>query len=358
MNLNELRITSITKIIAHQIKPKTPKIDAHSINTNELLVLKPEEDSILIERLETAICNHSKSFELSYDDKSEQSIYNLLHINFPSSDNDFISSSQQIAEKLASSHFRTKIPGGYCLVGEALLNAKKKMYFIVKAELQAVFNIDQNRLNLIKNVFLSPAKDFYKVGFFIEHGKSYTPYMFDDQFTMQKRDLTEYFYSQFLGLTTDKNDVLKSKNFFNDTKLFIDENIDNLQDKIGLQKALTVLFRENVHGTISLRQFADDHMEGKLKENYLKQFLTKYPRAFTKRTDLIDKKIELDRVSIPLTYSMTLIGNKRGMKNVQIISDITENTKHDLIVQINSGNIRQMVIVKEAADETEEPKQL
>lgn len=357
MNLNELRITSITKIIAHQIKPKTPKIDAHSINTDELLVLNAEEVSILIERLETAVCNHSKSFELSYEDKTEQSIFNLLHNNFPSTDNDFISSSKQISEKLAVSHFRTKIPGGYCLVGEALLNTKKKMFFIVKAELQAVFNIDNNRLNLIKNVFLSPAKDFYKVGFFIEHGKSYTPYMFDDQFTMQKRDLTEYFYGQFLGLTTDKNDVLKSKNFFNDTKLFIDENIDNLQDKMGLQRALTVLFRENVHGTISLRQFADDNMEGNLKENYLKQFQTKYPRAFTKRTDLIDKKVELDRVSIPLTYTITLIGNKREMENIQVLSDLTESVTQELIVEINSGNIRKVVVVKESDNETENQNQ-
>lgn len=356
MNLNDLRINSITKIIAHQIKPKTSKVDAHSINTNELLVLNAEEVSILIERLEIAICNHSKSFELAYDDTTEESIHYLLHNNFPSTEIDFIKSSQHVAEKLAASHFRTKIPGGYCLVGEAILNSKKKMFFVVKAELQEVFNIEENKLNLIKNVFLSPAKDFYKVGFFIEHGKSFTPFMFDDQFTMQKRDLTEYFYSQFLGLTTDKSDVLKSKNFFNDTKTFIDENIDNLKDKLGLQKALTVLFRENVHGTISLKQFAEDHMEGKLKENYLQQFLSKYPRAFTKRTDLIDKKVELDRVSIPLTYTLTLIGNKKEMENVEVFDEITEENQAELLVQINSGNIRKMVIVKEAINQEEESK--
>lgn len=352
MNLNELKIQSITKIIAHQIKPKTSKIDAHSINTDELLTLNAEEVTILIDRLQIAICNHSKSFELTFEDKSVESLYDILHNNFPSSDNDFIETSQTIADKLASAHFRTKIPGGYCLVGEAELNTGKKMFFIVKAELQEVFNIEKNKLNLIKNVFLSPAKDFYKVGFFIETGKSYVPYMFDDQFTMQKRDLTEYFYAQFLGLSTDKNDSLKSKNFFNDTKSFIDENVDNLKDKIGLQTALTVLFRENVTGTISLKDFAEQHMEGKLKTLYLEQYLKRYPRAFTKRTDLINKRVDLDRVTIPLTYTITIVGNKKAMENIEVIDDITDETAQNLSVQINSGNVRKVVIVKEAINES------
>lgn len=347
MNLNELKIQRITKIIAHQIKPKTPKIDAHSVNTQELLTLNTEEVNILIDRLEMAICNHSKSFELTFEDKSSESLYDILHNNFPSTDNAFINTSQTIAEKLASAHFRTKIPGGYCLVGEAELNTSKKMFFVVKAELQEVFNIEKNKLNLIKNVFLSPAKDFYKVGFFIEKGKSYVPYMFDDQFTMQKRDLTEYFYAQFLGLSTDKNDSLKSKNFFNDTKLFIDDNVDNLKDKMGLQNALTVLFRENVTGTISLKDFADQHMEGKLKTLYLEQYLKRYPRAFTKRTDLIDKKIDIDRVTIPLTYTITIVGNKKAMANIDVIDNVTDETAQSLSVQIKSGNVRKVVVVKE-----------
>ena len=351
MNLNELKIQSITKIIAHQIKPKTPKIDAHSINTDELLTLNSEEVTILIDRLEIAICNHSKSFELAFEDKSKDSLYETLHNKFPNTDKDFIETSQNIADKLALAHFRTKIPGGYCLVGEAKLNTGKKLFFIVKAELQEVFNIEKNKLNLIKNVFLSPAKDFYKVGFFIEKSKSFTPYMFDDQFTMQKRDLTEYFYAQFLGLSTDKNDVLRSKNFFNDTKQFIDENVDNLKDKLGLQKALTVLFRENVTGTISLRDFADLHMEGKLKTDYLAQLLKKYPRAFTKRTDLIDKRVDLDRVTIPLTYTITIVGNKKAMEHIEVFDEITNDTSKNLSVQINSGNVRKIVIVKEAIDE-------
>ncbi len=350
MNLRDLHILTINKIIAHQIKPKTPKVDAHSINTNELLTLNKEEVKILIERLEIAICNHSKSFELAYDDKTQDSIYHHLHNSYPTNNDDFVTFSQEIAERLAAAHFRTKIPGGYCLIGEANLNSNHKLFFIVKAELQEVFNIEENKLNLIKNVFLSPAKDFYKVGFFIEQSNAYIPYMFDDQFTMQKKDLTEYFYSQFLGLTTDKNDILRSKNFFSETKLFIDNNVDNLKDKMGLQRALTVLFREDVNGTISLKQFADNHMEGRLKKDYLEQLLPKYPRAFTKRTDLIDKKVDLERVTIPLSYTLTLVGNKTEMENVEVFDKINDKTQENINVQINSGNVRKIIVLKEVTE--------
>ena len=97
--------------------------------------------------------------------------------------------------------------------------------------MQKVFSITGINLNVVKDVFLSPAKDFYKVAVFINKNDDFTPFMFDDQFSMQKKDLTEYFYGRFLGLTTDKNDDIKSKNFFKDTKAFIEKNVDNIQSK-------------------------------------------------------------------------------------------------------------------------------
>ena len=124
------------------------------------------------------------------------------------------------------------------MIGNGTTSDNKFFFFVIKAELQEVFNIANDELNLIKDVFLSPAKDFYKIGFFIEHGKSFLPFMYDDQFSLQKKDLTEYFYGTFLGLTTDRNDRLRAKNFFEDTKAFIDVNIDNLKDKRGLLNAV------------------------------------------------------------------------------------------------------------------------
>lgn len=287
MNQSTIKIERIDKLIAHRINPKTNVADATAVKSNNLLTLRNDEKSILINRLHTALCHSRKTFQLDYEDNGTNSVFHKLHNQYPNSDSSFIRLSKQLADSLAESHFTTRIPGGYCLIGEGKTIDEKTFFFVIKAELQEVFNIKSNALKLIRNVFLSPAKDFYKVGFFIKSASHFTPFMYDDQFTLQKYDLTEYFYSRFLGLTTDRNDKLRSKNFYTDTKNYIDVNVSNIADKVGLLKALDVLFRENTSGIVSLREFADNHLEGDLKQNYLDQFGSRYPGSFTLQTDFI-----------------------------------------------------------------------
>lgn len=348
MNVTTIKIKSIGRLIAHQIVPKTKNVDAYSQNSENLLVLNADEKNILIERLHTAICNSTKTFLLAFEDDGTNSVYHSLHNNYPQNDQQFVSLSTALSERLAESHFRAKIPGGYCLIGEGLTESDKTFFFIIKAELQEVFNIERNQLKLIKDVFLSPAKDFYKVGFFIKTGNKFMPFMYDDQFTMQKHDLTEYFYSRFLGLTTDKNDSLRSKNFYFDTKTFIEMEIDNLQDRIGLFQSLRVLFRENTSGTISLMDFANNNLEGELKTKYLQKFGSKYPQSFTRKIDLIEKRLDLHRVSIPLSYTVKIVGDQNSMNDVHIFEG---NTISDLIIpSIDSGRVDKVVVLMSNRD--------
>lgn len=343
MNLSEINIASIDRLIAHQIVPKTKNNDAFSKNSEELLELQPDEKKILIDRLHMAICNSTKTFQLTYEDDGSNSVYKLLHDSYPQNNHQFISLSTNLSDRLAESHFRARIPGGYCLIGEGQTKDKHEFFFIIKAELQEVFNIEKNTLKLIKDVFLSPAKDFYKVGFFIRSGRKFIPFMYDDQFTMQRHDLTEYFYSSFLGLTTDKNDALKSKNFYYDTKAFIEMEVDNLQDRIGLFQTLRVYFRENVSGTISLKEFADLYFEGPLKTKYLVQFEKKYPQSFTRQLDLIEKRLDLHRVSIPLSYTLKIVGDQNSMNNIHILKG--DDIQQSINPIIDSGNVETVVFV-------------
>ena len=260
----------------------------------------------------------------------------------------FIKYSQQLAENLAESHFRTKIPGGYCLIGQGKTKKGNDFFFTVKAELQEVFTITGDNLELIKNVFLSPAKDFYKVAFFIRVSSLFIPFMYDDQFSMQKRDLTEYFYGQFLGLTTDKNDSLRSKNFFDDTKSFIESNVKNVKDRMGLLKALRVLYREETSGLISGKDFSDKYLEGKLKTKFEKIISEKYPHAFTRNISLIDNKIDLERISIPLSYSLALVGNADDIGDVEIIDHPDGEDYENIGHEFNNGSLRKVVLLKEA----------
>jgi hypothetical protein len=351
MNLKNLNISSISRIIAHTIHPKAPKVDAYATHAKEMLTFSAQETGILITRLQEALSNSKKTFQLEFEDLSSDSIYAKLNSATLMDDKEFVEYSQSLADDLAEAHFRTKIPGGYCLIGEGKTSNNERFFFTIKAELQEVFTIDGTTLQLIKDVFLSPAKDFYKIGFFIESSSGYVPFMFDDQFSLQKKDLTEYFYGQFLGLTTDKNDSLKSKNFFSDTKDFIETNITNTKDRLGLLKALTVLYREDTSGILSPKEFSEKYFEKDLKVRFDEMIDSRYPHSFTKDTILIDRRLELQRLSIPLTYSLAIVGNSDSLADVEIIDNPSESTFDNLEPEINSGVIRKVVLVREKKKE-------
>lgn len=352
MNLNNLQITDITRVIAHTIHPKTPTVDAYATHLSSVLSFSQSEKDILINRLQDALANSKKTFKLEFEDLSNESIYHKLSNDLPLNDTEFVNYSTDLADELAEAHFRIKIPGGYCLIGEGKTNNDEYFFFTIKAELQEVFSIQGANLNLIKNVFLSPAKDFYKIGFFIQRGTSFIPFMYDDQFSLQKKDLTEYFYGQFLGLTTDKNDSLKSKNFFSDTKDFIETNVSNTKDRIGLLKALTVLYREDTTGVLSPRIFSDTYFEGELKTKFEEIINSKYPHSFTKDISLIDRRLELQRLSIPLTYALSIVGNSDSLEDVEIINDPSDNTMEQIEPQINNGTLRKIILIKERREDT------
>jgi hypothetical protein len=347
MSLSDFKISSLDKLIAHEIYPKTEKSDAYATYANKVLTLAKDEQKILIERLESAINNSNKTFQLEFEDTSKTSIFEFLQNKKKATEDEFINYSQKLADELAAAHFRTKIPGGFCLIGSGITLKKKEFFFIIKAELQEVFNIQNNKLKLIKDVFLSPAKDFYKIGLFVKSTSTYVPYMYDDQFSLQKKDLTEYFYGQFLGLTTDKNDTLKSKNFFEETKHFIELNIDNMSDRLGLLKALNVLYREDTTGIISPKEFSAKYFEGQLKNKFDAIIEKKYPQSFTKDTSLIENRIDLQRISIPLTYSISLVGSSVSLGGLEVISDPSIETLTDLEPEINNGTIKKIVIVRQ-----------
>lgn len=348
MNIAKIELKTIDRIIAHEIHPKTKHKDSYANIRKELLSFTEDEINILIRRIEEALSNTTKTFQLEYDDKSDDSVYSLLKKMKKIEDSVFIEESQSLAISLSDAHFRTKIPGGYCLIGNGETKDNQFFFFIIKAELQEVFNINQNQLKLIKDVFLSPAKDFYKIGFFIEVGDDFIPFMYDDQFSLQKKDLTEYFYGKFLGLTTDGNDKLRSKNFFDDTKDFIENNVDNIKDKFGLLKALQVMYREDTSGLISPTEFSEKYLEGNLKDTFDRKIVAeKYPISFSKDISLIENKIELQRISIPLSYCMSIVGSSTALEELEIINAPNNQTLKDLEPQINNGQIRKLVVLKQ-----------
>lgn len=222
-------------------------------------------------------------------------------------------------------------------------------YFVclIKADYQEVFNVDKDTMQVLSDVFLSPAKDFYKVGFFVQNraNNKFTPYMYDDQFSIYKDDLTIYFYDRFLGLSTDDNNKLKTKNLFLDIKDFIETNVNDMNDASGLKAAMRSYFRENSEGHVSVEEFSDRYLHGTaLEEEFKKQYGDKYPRAVVLDTTLLSN-MQLLTQRTTLSDKITIL-TKEGV-TVRVLD---KETAAKVIPTVKSGSKTQIVVFETAEE--------
>lgn len=314
----QFEIKNIKRVIAHRIVQKTDSAPCYPETHDSLYGLSSDDNEVLIQRIEKAVNNRKKCFNLSFKDKDDDSMYkHLSKLGFTSEDNEFIDFSKEAAEKLSDSQDNISIPGGYCLVVDGNLKGGEYFVCIIKADYQEVFNVQEDSMKVLSDVFLSPAKDFYKVGFFVQEktNNSFKPYMYDDQFSIYKKDLTLYFYFKFLGLSTDNNNKLQTKNLFMDITQFIKDNVDHCSDSNGLIKAVQSYFRENTEGYVSVAEFSDRYLKNTILETpFNKQYGEKYPRAIvldltllsnerllTQRTTLGDKITIITKEGVKMT---------------------------------------------------------
>ncbi|MHC3543661.1 hypothetical protein ACYJ2P_19960, partial [Bacillus velezensis] len=127
----------------------------------------------------------------------------------------------------------------------------KPAVIIIKAELQEALVLNGTAVEIMKELFLSPAKDFYKIGVLIHHNprnsnqNAFKSYVYDDQFTPQKDDLAVYFYRDFLGFTTSNNDKLLTRDFLNDFLNFVDAEITDHETRKLLKSRIKADYRES-----------------------------------------------------------------------------------------------------------------
>lgn len=345
---NDFIIRHIHRVIAHKIYPKTQKNPAYTECSDDILDFDVAENQILITRLTDALSKSAKTFELEFSETGPYSFLSCIQDSYKHTKSAFTAMSCHIAGMLAGSQTKQTIPGGYCIIGDGETQSGKYALFIVKAELQDVFNINENKLEIIKNVFLSPAKDFYKIGYFLLDPRThrFIPYMYDDQFTSTKNDLTEYFYKTFLGLTTSNNDRILSKGFYNDCMNFFKNNISDDRDRIGMEKALHTYFREGSRGIISAKEFSDMYFSDdlRLKHKFDEQIVyKKYPRPFTKNKSLLEKALNLERISIG--KDITIVS--KGDRVVDVFD--TENMDQ-LMPMLNNGMKHKVIILSTRQD--------
>jgi 37-kD nucleoid-associated bacterial protein len=346
--------SSINRLIIHRVIAKTSKIAAYAVYEESMCELNKQTEEVLKERLELALNKSNKTFKLEIEDIAENSFFDLSHKLKSLPNSDFISTSKKIADSLAKSHHRANIPGGFSLILDGYTKFQQHFIIVVKAEYQSAFSLTNNTLEILKDIFLSPAKDFYKIGVILEDSNSdmdfpnnkYSCFVYDDQYTLQNNDLTEYFYSNFLGFTTDRNSKLITKKFYDLTEGFANDpkNIDNIDDQVGLKNALRTLIREETSGIISPSDFSKNYLEGKLKEKFDKTVVSQFATSFVKDKSLLNQRLKLDRISIPLKYQLKLEGTSDKIKHSKIFNLGDKNSDY-LTTTINTGEWEQIIVI-------------
>ena len=344
----------ISRIIIHKVHKKTETEEFGTAEYSEnLFAFGDAELETLKERIATAFSKNKRFFKLQIDDDEADSFYRYSIDMKNSTSELFITRSKSVADLLAKSHDKRTIPSGLLLIMDGTIN-NKHFTLVIKAELQVAFTIkevnNQKLVELINDLFLSPAKDFYKIGFLIEENiraratnEKHSCYMYDDNFSNGKKDLAEYFYSTFLGFNTSSNDKLVTKNFYEDVFSFIETNIQGFEDKRGLKNAVNTLYRENTSGIINPQEFGEDHFTDELLRRFGTDVGSKYPSSFTKDLTLVDRK--LHRGQIVLLDDLKIEGPQDSLSNVSVLSG--NNINYDLLkLQIESGEIKQIVTIK------------
>lgn len=322
--------------------------------SNNIFTLGEIETRTLKDRISNAFSKSKRFFKLEIEKTDNNSFYGCCQQMKGSDDALFIDKSKSIADLLAASHNKKTIPAGILLVIEGVLSSKH-FVLVIKAELQEAFTIEntinQNIVKLINDLFLSPAKDFYKIGLIIEDNNkdasspnnSHSCYMYDDIFYSGKRDLAEYFYRDFLGFITNHNDKLVTKNFHEDISKFIDDNVTSFEDKKGLRNAVNSFYRENTTGIVNPQEFAETHFTDELQRRFNAQISPNYPNAFTKDLSLVDRRLE--RSQIKLVDNLKIEGPADALDNVNIFDkgNIDIDT---LRLQVEKGEIEQIITIK------------
>ena len=343
----QYQLLRINRIIFHRIFPKThTRAHVEADFNNSLIEADGNMQNFLRKRLVNSCGRQTKSFELSIENDTDDSVFSYLKNLSRCTDERFIEISQDLAQKLADlQDEKLNIPGGYFLLIEAITAAplEHNVYIILKAEKQDALSDEGGTIELNQNIFLSPALKMYKAGVFEQINEKedltkedFKAYLFDSQFN-DGRKLAEYFYKDYLGLTINGNSPVETKTFytlFNDT-------IDSVFKKdIQLKnhsKELLQCEMENQTSSI----FAHDIVERIIPEDKRDKFIAKvverFPNSFQKDCSLIEKRMQ--NMSYYVTDSVRLYApSQLFSNNIISISNDPDNEDVKIIkVRVNEN---------------------
>lgn len=315
----------------HEIIPSKGKRNPATVEYDDSLIeIDSNVEKTLLERLNSALGKESKSFQLDIEKIDENSFYRHASKIKDSDDKAFVEISCSIADLLASAQMKANMPGGFLLIIDCSYLENKKLYIVIKAEPQKVITKNKldgkSKLDVLNNVFLSPASKLYKIGILVEDdlelkepNDKFKCYLFDEQFRSDGTPAS-YFYRDFLGFSISRNAKIQTKLFYDKTSDFIKRNFTDVQEKSQLLKQLNLLFSIDTNPTITPKDFSKNYFKDPFKQDrYFSDVISQLPSTFMKDSTLIDSQLKTKKIIF--NDNIRIIGPDNSFdQNVRILT--------------------------------------
>ncbi len=333
---------SINRIIVHKILQQevTQEYSEVELEKNVIKINEKGKD-ILIARVIDALGKESKSFELNVESDSEGSFFSLAKRLEKLNEEQFILNSQEIAKLLGYSQDRVGLPGGYLLIIDAFdAYNNSPLVLVIKAEGHAVLQHETgtSSLNVLENVFLSPAQKLFKIGVlgFNSYNTSKEPekndcyaLLFDAQFRDGKP--AEYFYKSFLGFSVDQNSKINTYMFYEETVSFINAQMSDPSDRANflsfLKAYLSPLKADKLIDRVAF--IKSTNLSDTLISAYINKTNESFPRSFFMDTSLINNSLSKRRMCF--SNDINIVGPEENFEErVKLISKREDFDKIDI----------------------------
>lgn len=328
----------INRVIIHEIfKRNIEKQLVDPKYSNTLSELDEGGMEVLEERIINAIGSNSHSMEMEIIDQKEGSCVSIVNRLLNSEDNhEFAIISQEIAYKLTESQISRRIPGGIVLIFDATIGLdSKRAVGIIKAEIHSGFTRESTSrdvvLKYLSELLLTPQQKLYKIALFIESDlddsldlvQRFSPYVYDHNMKKSEtKDAATYFYNLFLGCTFKSNSKIITRDFYENTREFINKLEISDEEKFDLNMELYSYAKSPINTTIGIEDFANNSLDAEIRDTYETFMKEKnIPETLIQKdTQYIESRLKQRKIKF--SNDVSIIGPSEKFKDlVQVISE-------------------------------------
>ena len=344
--MTKLPNLKIKRAIVHRILAKDEFTEHATVDPSPNAIdLSAEMQEVIIKRIKTATRNDYRTFALDIENMEEGSFFALGSTIPELSKTDFVDTSVLMSHGLAKTQKHGSIPGGFFVLLDGTYGDNDlPLIAAIKAEPHealryAIADDGTVRVELLKSVFLSPSQKLLKIGILFQRedpvgdevNDIYGCLLYDAQFRVENSP-AEYFYKDFLGLTTLQNPRIQSKRFYEKTQEFarsLEEpafSMDDFEEALRMELASTDKMR------LSPAAFGLDHIpDDTQREEYKRQVVDFMPENFIKDTGLVQQQLRTRKIEFE--NKVAISGPEEEFnRSVQIL----EQSQDHIVVRINA----------------------